>query len=309
MQTRRANATGRPLRTLTSQAGAALVVAAIGLGSIACSSKDEAPPLATPSVTLPSGKVQAGRPADVKFRFAVSPSAPPFAEDYVVFVHGIDDGGKRIWTSDHQPPKPTRQWKAGDVIEYTHAMNVPRNTPEGRVAIEIGLYSPQSRDRLPLSGENNGKRAYRVASIGVASAAEDTSTMYIDGWHSPEAPEDAQEEWRWTTGAATVWLRNPKRDTALVLVLDQPSAAFTETQHVTVRTGTKVLDSFDLPQGKRVTRRIPMTVTDLGDGTSARLNVDVDKTFVPAKLPNANNRDARELGVRVFHVYLDPGAE
>ena len=244
------------------------------------------------------------------FRFAVAPTAPAFAEDYVVFVHAIDGRGKRIWTSDHQPPTPTRQWKAGDVIEYTHSMNVPRNTPEGPVAIEVGLYSTTSRDRLPLSGENNGKRAYRVGAIDVTAAVDDRSTVYVDGWHALEAPEDAQgTEWRWSSGAATVWLRNPRRDTTLMLDLDQPSAAFADSQRVTVRTAARELDSFDLPQGKRQTRRIPMSVTDLGDNVMARVTIIVNPTFVPAKLPNSGSRDTRELGVRVFEVYLDPGVD
>ncbi len=36
------------------------------------------------------------------------------------------------------------------------------------------------------------------------------------------------------------------------------------------------------------------------------LSIDVDKTFVPALLPASTNRDSRELGIRVFHWYVEP---
>jgi hypothetical protein len=36
------------------------------------------------------------------------------------------------------------------------------------------------------------------------------------------------------------------------------------------------------------------------------VTLDVDKTFVPALNPSANHRDARELGVRIFHAFVEP---
>src|SRR5262245_12648019 len=134
----------------------------------ACSSaRDDAPPVATPTVTLGSANVPLGRQVAVTYRFAVSPNAPPFAEDYVVFVHVMNESGKQMWTSDHEPPMPTRQWKPGAVIEYTQPMLVPRRGSEGHFTVEVGLYSPKSRERLPLSGDNRGRRAYRVAALDV----------------------------------------------------------------------------------------------------------------------------------------------
>ena len=34
------------------------------------------------------------------------------------------------------------------------------------------------------------------------------------------------------------------------------------------------------------------------------IHIDLDKTFVPAKLP-AGGRDIRELGIRVYHVFVE----
>jgi hypothetical protein len=34
--------------------------------------------------------------------------------------------------------------------------------------------------------------------------------------------------------------------------------------------------------------------------------LEVDKTWVPALVPAANSRDPRELGIRVFHAFVEP---
>ena len=36
------------------------------------------------------------------------------------------------------------------------------------------------------------------------------------------------------------------------------------------------------------------------------LKISVDKSYVPAVITNGANRDPRELGVRVFHAYVQP---
>jgi hypothetical protein len=36
------------------------------------------------------------------------------------------------------------------------------------------------------------------------------------------------------------------------------------------------------------------------------LQIGVDKSYVPALTPGANSKDPRELGVRVFHAFVDP---
>jgi hypothetical protein len=36
------------------------------------------------------------------------------------------------------------------------------------------------------------------------------------------------------------------------------------------------------------------------------LKIKVDKSYVPAVITNGANRDPRELGIRVFHAYVQP---
>src|SRR5512145_2966951 len=98
---------------------------AIVLASLACacsSADDNAAPVATPSVTLATKSAAIGSPIEMRYRFAVAPDAPPFTGDYWVFVHFLDTDGELMWTDDHEPPTPVRQWKPGGSVEYTRTM-------------------------------------------------------------------------------------------------------------------------------------------------------------------------------------------
>ena len=63
-------------------------------------------------------------------------------------------------------------------------------------------------------------------------------------------------------------------------------------QQVTVSSGDKVVATFAADNSNLVLRRIPITAAQLGTNEMAELKIEVDKTFVPAKLPGG--RDPRE---------------
>jgi hypothetical protein len=280
---------------------------AFSAGTIACAgTKDEGPVVATPSVTLPP-QAPAGQSTDVTYRFAVASDAPAFAEDFTVFVHAFNEQGGRVWTSDHEPPTPTREWKPGSVIEYTRPMAIPRDV-RGPVTIQLGLYSPRTQERMTLAGDSDGDRAYRVGAFEITATATGPSAVYANGFYPLEAPEHAQGvEWRWSQRSATVWVPNPKQDADFVLELDQPAtAAFAEPQRVEIRSGKAVIDAFPLPAGQRTVRRVPIAAADAGTAAMVRLTIAVDRTFVPSKLPQGATGDNRELGLRVFHARLEP---
>ena len=44
----------------------------------------------------------------------------------------------------------------------------------------------------------------------------------------------------------------------------------------------------------------------MGDAELTELQIAVDKTFVPLVVTNGASKDPRELGVRVFHAFIDP---
>jgi hypothetical protein len=80
---------------------------------------------------------------------------------------------------------------------------------------------------------------------------------------------------------------------------------FNEAQQVTVTLGGAVVDQFTLQPKQPELRKIPLKAAQLGSDDLVELVISVDKTYVPAVLI-AGNKDPRELGVRVFHAYVDP---
>ena len=52
-------------------------------------------------------------------------------------------------------------------------------------------------------------------------------------------------------------------------------------------------------------RKIPLKSTQLGADDVSELTISVDKTYVPAVV-TSGSKDPRELGVRVFHAFVDP---
>jgi len=55
----------------------------------------------------------------------------------------------------------------------------------------------------------------------------------------------------------------------------------------------------------RLLEKLPLTAAQLGTAETVEMQIDVDRSFVPAMITASNNRDPRELGVRVFHAFVD----
>jgi hypothetical protein len=212
-----------------------------------------------------------------------------------------------MWTDDHDPPMPTSGWKPGQTIEYTRTVFVPVYPYVGEATIQIGLYAQPNQPRVPMSGDDVGQRAYRVARLQLAPQSEAVFSVYKDGWHPAEQAEhNPMVEWHWTKKVAILAVRNPKRDSILYLDLDNPGGVFEEPQQVTVSTGGVMLDQFTLTPKKAILRKIAIPATAMGADENVDVRIEVDKTFVPNRLSPAS-KDPRELGVRVFHaVVVEP---
>jgi hypothetical protein len=297
------------IKTLVRRFACLAVAGLCAAGMAACRRKQpEPPPVATPSFSVNQTRVPLGSPIEVTYKFTVAPDAPPIKENYRVFVHFLDADKERMWTDDHDLPVPTTQWKPGQVIQYTKTMFVPVYPYMGATTVLMGLYSQASNSRLPLAGENNGQRAYTVGKIELLPQTESVFVMFKDGWHPAETPPDnAAVEWQWTKKEATLSVRNPRKDVILYLHLDQPGV-FAEPQHVTVTIGDQTIDSFTINPRQELIRKPVIAAAQFGTGDMVEIKVSVDKTYVPAVITNGANRDPRELGVRVFHAYIQPKA-
>lgn len=292
-------------RSSTLVCAVAVVLAA--LAASCARSEDAETPVATPSVTLSRGDAAIGTPLEMNYRFVVGANAPPADDDYWVFVHFLDVDGELMWTDDHPPMVPTRQWKPGQTIAYPRTIFVPKFPYVGETRIEVGLFSPKTGNRIPMTGETTGQRAYQVGKFNLRSQTDNLFVVFKDGWHETEiADENAGIEWQWSRKDATLAFRNPRRDVLFYFQCDQPVAALGEPQRVELRIGGNVIDSFALAAGQKELRKIDISAAQFGDGETVEIAVSVDKTFVPAAITQLHNPDGRELGLRVFRAYVQP---
>jgi hypothetical protein len=65
------------------------------------------------------------------------------------------------------------------------------------------------------------------------------------------------------------------------------------------------VDTFTADNSTPVLRRIQVSADQLGTGEMAELRLDVDRTFVPSKLAANGGKDVRELGIRVYHAFVE----
>jgi len=282
------------------------VVASILIVACNRAPADSAKPVASASVSVSPAVVASGMPVELDVKFAVAPDAPPFQEDYTVFVHVVDDDGHMIGAVDHAPPTPTKEWKAGSTIEYKQAGYAPVSDYVGDATFVVGLYSKSSGERLPMAGEAIEPRAVKAGSFEIRERSDPYAVIYRQGWNPPEAPKGSGVQWRWSTKSSTLMFANPKRSVELTLELDQPTDVFSVAQHVEIRLGEAVVDDFDLEQGAPLVRKIALSPEQLGEGQMVELAVVPDKTFVPAKLAALQTTDTRQLGVRVFRAFVQP---
>ena len=276
------------------------------LACAACGTKeDTATPLATPSVSVSRSRIPLGSPVDVTYKFQVAPSAR-FSKDYRVLVHFLDADDELMWTDDHHPPVPTSRWQPGQTIEYHRTVFVPLYPYIGDAIVAIGLYQPGSNERVPLAGETSGQREYRVLRVKLQPQTDNVFLAFLDGWHAPEVAADNQTvEWQWTRKDATIRFRNPKRDATFYLQYDGQPEMLPSPQTVTVYLRDEVIDTFQVASTEQSIRRVALKTAQFGADEMVLLRISLDKTFVPA-LVKPGSRDSRELGIRVFHAFIEP---
>jgi hypothetical protein len=295
-----------------SRPAAVIAVALLAGFSAGCSKNDEAPPVASVSLTTNSKKAPLDSPVELTYKFEVAPGAR-FDGDYRVFVHVNRDDGTTIWNDDHELPagQATSKWQPGQVIEYTRTRFIPSFSYVGQATIEMGLY--RDNQRLPLSGldpadRQSLERSYKVATLELLPRSANVQVIRLNGWHKSEyAAEDAGIQWQWMQKQATLSFRNnPRRDVLFYLEFDGRADLFqAKPQTVTVYSGNEAVATFTVPELGSKLKKIPITAAQLGTGEMAELRIDVDQTFVPAKLPGGS-KDVRELSIRVYHAFIEP---
>jgi len=169
------------------------------------------------------------------------------------------------------------------------------------------LYSRTTQKRLPLSGQDTGQRAYKAGRLLLQPQTESILTVTKDGWNPTEVAEhNASISWNWTKKQATLAFKNPKQDSVMYLDVDNPGGVFDEPQQVKVTMGADTLEEFQVTPKIELLRKIPIKASQLGTADISELRITVDKTFIPAVVTKGASKDPRELGVRVFHAFIQP---
>lgn len=271
-----------------------------------CSSgEDTAPAVATAEVALSRSRVAQGSPVDITYRFQPTTTIPP--GNYRVFVHVVDADEELMWTDDHVPPTQPGEWPAGQKVEYTRTMFAPMYPYVGPAKIILGVYEAGSNARLKFENQDRGDRSYEVAAFELLPQTENVYLIYKDGWHPAEvAPENPAIEWKWTQKAATLAFRNPKRDATLILQMDNPAQTAAAATEVDVRLGEQSLAVIPVSAAEAPVQKITLSAGQLGSGDMVEITLVANRTFVPALEPSVKSNDTRELGVRVFHAFVQP---
>ncbi|MDP2054270.1 MAG: hypothetical protein Q8L75_11585, partial [Acidobacteriota bacterium] len=101
---------------------------------------------------------------------------------------------------------------------------------------------------------------------------------------------------------------NPKRDVVLYLQVDNPATGpatgQSGAQQLTITIGDQVVTTVPLSASEAPVRSYAVTAAQLGQGDMVEMKFQADKTFVPALDPAMKSGDPRELGVRVFHAFI-----
>ena len=100
--------------------------------------------------TVSPDYAQPGQPLNVSLYWQTGQS---IAENYVVFVHLLDETGQIQAQSDALPrlgAYPTPWWQPGQIVEDRHAVALPPDLPSGVYRWVVGFYRPEDGVRLNL---------------------------------------------------------------------------------------------------------------------------------------------------------------
>jgi len=83
----------------------------------------------------------------------------PPQDDLMVYVHLLNDAGARVAGRDGQPLlwlRPTSAWKEGEVLVDRHGFLVPHTLPAGHYTLRVGMYHPDTGQRLHTADGDDG---------------------------------------------------------------------------------------------------------------------------------------------------------
>jgi hypothetical protein len=261
-----------------------------------------------PKIQINKRSAEMGTPVEVTFSFSTKGDYVAMQKDLTVFCHFRDPKKKIRFQDDHQPPIKTNEWRPGHNYNYTRTIFIPKNIPPGEYSVMAGLYTPGKGERIPLEAKADGNRYYKMGSIVIEIPQQDTLIQFAKGWYDPETDSaDVSKQWRWAGKEAVMKVRNPQSDALLYLKADGTPEKFTEPQQVKISVGDHVVDTFLLTSNMPFMKKYNIAKNLLGTDKTLEVKVSVDKTFIPAE--DKASSDHRELGIRIYELYLGKAAD
>jgi hypothetical protein len=261
-----------------------------------------------PKVQINKRSAEMGTPIEVVYSFATKADFFAPFKDMTVFVHFIDPKKIRRFQDDHQPPKPTREWRPNGNYNWTRTIFIPKNIPAGEYSVVVGIYSPTKGERMTLEGKPFGNRSYDMGTLLVEIPPKEPAMKYSTGWYEPETdPADISTSWRWMKKEATVKIKNPGDDALLYLKTAGVPERFSDRQKLSVFVGNHEVETFPIESNMPLIKKYNIDKEVLGSTKQIEIKLAVDKTFTPAL--DKVSKDTRELGVRVYQIYLGKAAD
>jgi hypothetical protein len=123
--------------------------------------------------TGPSMRVRPGDTLPVVFYWR---ALEPLETNYSVFLHLDASDGTTYASADEVNPEdiPTSHWPPGLYVRNPLSLNLPADLPAVRYTLSVGLYDPESGERLPVPGCRGCPSAdsLALASVWVAPATQ-----------------------------------------------------------------------------------------------------------------------------------------
>jgi len=89
--------------------------------------------------------------------------------DYKVFVHLYDGEGGILAQRDRHPglgTRPTTTWERGEVVADRYSIPTPSDAPIGNYELGVGMYDPQSGERLAALGPDGDRLPHNRVILG-----------------------------------------------------------------------------------------------------------------------------------------------
>jgi mannosyltransferase len=95
-------------------------------------------------------------------------------EDYTVFVHLLDHGGRLVAQRDSEPvggSRPTTTWIADDIVSDNYGLFIPEDTASVGYRLMVGMYLPATGEGLSVL-DAQGQVSGDMVFLGVIQVVE-----------------------------------------------------------------------------------------------------------------------------------------